>query len=302
MTEAVEHRLGPKQVAEVLARQFPELAIRNVQWLGAGLDSTAFDVNGEWVFRFPAREEIVAQMFLENRTLPVIGRAVSLPVPQFEWMGGPCEVFPFFFAGYAKLPGEPSLLAEPRTGWGRKLGRFLRQLHAIEAAKLLKLNAPVLEAHDRIVEFQEAALEDYAFVQDAAPETLPDENWRTRIEALPTVPAGEALVVTHGDLGAEHILHDERTGALTGVIDWSELGISDRAIDIAAIFHWMDEGLVEELEAAYGVGLDEYCLERARYYALCRGVMDIRFGIETERPEYVEAGARRMQFCASFRS
>jgi aminoglycoside phosphotransferase (APT) family kinase protein len=39
----------------------------------------------------------------------------------------------------------------------------------------------------------------------------------------------------HGDFGPSNILYDERTGALSGIIDWSSAGSGDPATDLAAL-------------------------------------------------------------------
>lgn len=42
----------------VLSRRFPELEPLRVEYLGAGMDSVAFDVNDVWIFRFPMRRSV----------------------------------------------------------------------------------------------------------------------------------------------------------------------------------------------------------------------------------------------------
>jgi hypothetical protein len=38
-------------------------------------------------------------------------------------------------------------------------------------------------------------------------------------------------------------------------------------------------------------------LHRARYLAVCRGVADVAFGLDTGRQEHVDAGLRALTLC-----
>jgi hypothetical protein len=49
--------------------------------------------------------------------------------------------------------------------------------------------------------------------------------------------------------------------------------------------------------AAYGLAPEDDVLVRARFMAACRGVADVVFGIDTNRPEYVAAGLRALALC-----
>ena len=43
----------------------------------------------------------------------------------------------------------------------------------------------------------------------------------------------------HGDLAGEHVLYDAGArGQVTGIIDWSEMALSDPGIDLAAFYYW----------------------------------------------------------------
>jgi len=70
--------------------------------------------------------------------------------------------------------------------------------------------------------------------------------------------------------------------------------ISDRAVDFSAAFYWGGDRLVEAVSREYGESLRPAELARARYWAACRGVADVKFGRETGKPEYVSAGIRAL--------
>jgi aminoglycoside phosphotransferase (APT) family kinase protein len=63
----------------------------------------------------------------------------------------------------------------------------------------------------------------------------------TFLAAEPPPPV-ERLVFSHNDLGIEHILVEPRTGAVTGIIDWSDAAMVDPAYDVGLLYR--DLGLV----------------------------------------------------------
>ena len=85
---------------------------------------------------------------------------------------------------------------------------------------------------------------------------------------------------------------------MTGIIDWSEVAIADAALDFAGMYHWGGHALVKAILASYtGPALTPAALERARYLAACRGVSDVQFGLETNRPEYIRGAIQALTLC-----
>ena len=295
-------RLDPDTVRDVVGTQFPQLAVALVTYLGEGCDSTAFEVNGAWVFRFPKRADVEVQLLTEMGVLPVLGERLPIPVPRFSFRGQPTSAFPRHFGGYAKLAGVPGLqlgadwLPSPATA--QVLGRFLSMLHAFPIQEAADLGVPDQGCETLIEELRSEALGDFALVSSAAPDA-PLDRWRQFLEAglVDARARPQARRLVHNDLAAEHILCDPMGGTVTGVIDWSDMAIGDGAADFAGVFHWGGEELAARVLAHYDGDVDEALLDRARFMAACRGVGDVRFGIETERREYIVAGIRALGMC-----
>lgn len=297
-------RLDRETVRDVVEAQFPQLSPAFVTYLGEGCDSTAFEVNGTCVFRFPKRPDVEVQLLTEMRVLPVLGERLPIPIPRFSFHGQPTSAFPRHFGGYSKLPGVPGLqlgpdwLPSPATA--AVLGRFLSMLHAFPVQEAADLGVPDQGFETLIEELRSEALDDFELVRCAAPDA-PLDRWRTYLEAglvdaQVTLPQRPRLV--HNDLAAEHILCDPVAGTVTGIIDWSDIAIGDPAADFAGMFHWGGEEFVARVRSHYGGDVAETLVARARFMAACRGVGDVRFGIETERREYVVGGIRALGLCA----
>ena len=290
------------QVAEIIQQQFPELHPASVSYVGEGCDSAAFDVNSRWVFRFPKRADVEQQLLVEFRVLPILAGRSPLALPAYCFHGRPSELFPRHFGGYAKLPGVPGIRVDPHTvpfgKWAPVLAQFLSWLHAFPVDDAAKCGVPREDVAALVEEVRTDALDDFHCLGQVAPDA-PLERWHDYVTAAPSPPAARSSrpVVVHRDLAAEHVLCDVATSALTGVIDWSDIAIGDGLVDFAGIFHWGGAAFVNAVLADYDGPVGEAELTRACYLAACRGVADVAFGLEMNRPEYIDAGIRALSLC-----
>jgi aminoglycoside phosphotransferase (APT) family kinase protein len=163
-----------KQVVDILQAQFPHLSPASVSYLGEGCDSSAFDVNAQWVFRFPKRPDVERQLLLEMRVLPVLAAHSPLPLPTFCFHGRPSEAFPRHFGGYARLPGVPALGVDPAMtpfgGWAATLARFLSWLHAFPVDEAMRLGVAHQEIGSLLEEARADALADFELVNQVVTE------------------------------------------------------------------------------------------------------------------------------------
>lgn len=285
--------------ARVLREQFPGFAESRVTCLGEGCDSVAFDVDGQWVFRFPKRPDVAQGLEVEDRLLQALGAGSPLPLPAFHFHGAASEAFPFTFCGYRRLPGVPAIQFEaasmPQDAW-TAMGRFLSWLHRIPRDEAARLGVPVRDATDLLDGARMDALDDFPMLARVAP-TAPLERWHAWIaNGLPD-PASASTVLAHHDLSAEHVLFAPESGRVTGIIDWSDAAIADPSVDLAAFLHWGGQPCLDAVLTAYDGAVDEASLRRARYLAACRGVSDVAFGLAQDRPEYVTGGIRALAQC-----
>jgi aminoglycoside 2''-phosphotransferase len=297
------NQLDTAQVAEIIQQQFPDVSPATVTYLGEGCDSSAFEVNSQWVFRFPKRADVEQQLLLEFRVLPVLAERSPVPLPEFRFRGQPSATFPRCFGGYAKLPGVPGIEVDPHTvpfgKWAPTLARFLSWLHAFPVRDATRLGVNHERVASLIEEVRADALADFEFLNQVAPDA-PLEDWHAYLIGGPpmSAPASSTEVVVHRDLAAEHVLCDAVRRTLTGIIDWSDIAISDALIDFVGVFHWGGEAFIDAVLSSYDGPLDETALPRARFMAACRGVADVAFGLETSRREYIDAGIRALSLCA----
>lgn len=246
-------------------RHAPELADADIRELGSGLDHGAFLV-GNLVVRVSR----AAEPFMEPDLLALVAAHVSIPVPSPRFVDSEQGVL-----AYPLLPGCPLLGRMAPPGAAAQMGQFLRELHAIDMVEVCHLvPAQVADPDDWLDEL-------------LGPATLLDELRADR--PGPT----QQLVLTHADLGAEHILADR--GVLTGVIDWSDAALTDPALDFARLYRDFGPAFLHDTLTVYGTSSPEL-RHRSRYFARCAALEDLAYGRESGRVEYSQAAERSLSW------
>jgi len=271
-----ERTVGVDEARALVAAQFPQLVGLPVASFGAGWDNSAFLV-GDCVFRFPRRAVAVPLIELESRVLPAIAPGLPLAIPVPRYLGLPGDSYPWPFLGYTMLPGRTATSARlddaQRAACAEPLGRFLAALHAIPTAALdLPLDPfgkldparalPNVRARIAII---------------TAQRSHPDpQRLLAAIEAATRdLRPAAADTLVHGDLYASHLLVDER-GAAAGVIDWGDVHLGDRAVDLSLVAGFLPASAQERFFAAYGP-VDETCWRMACFRALLHGTMELAY-------------------------
>jgi aminoglycoside phosphotransferase (APT) family kinase protein len=245
----------------------PELLDAEIVELGRGLDNDAYAA-GDLVLRVGDRRRVGR----EARLLEVIADQVAIPIPRPRFADEAAGVL-----AYERLPGRPLLGRSPPAGSARRLGRFLRDLHAVDPATVAEL-----------IPTEEADPGEWLDDLDG-----PDELVRLLHATRPR--RSPQRVVAHADLGAEHIL--ELDGTLTGIIDWSDAAITDPALDLARLLRDFGPAFLEDLLEVYGP-LPE-AMPRVEFFARCAALEDLAFGRATGRREYIANAERSFEWLFS---
>jgi aminoglycoside phosphotransferase (APT) family kinase protein len=289
-TEPDGSRIGEDQVRALLAEQFPEHG-GAIALLGEGWASRAFLVGDDWIFRFPKRAQVERRLEIELALLPELASSLTAAVPRFELVGAPGHGYPFRFAGYRRLPGEPALgrCDVDAEAIGTQIGGLLASLHAFPTGRALALGVTDESAHDHPARVVRDALEALRRLGDTIPA---DAAIRCRdvLREVPPPSAG-ASVLAHRDLHAEHVCLDGQR--VVGILDWGDVAVTDPAADFAAI-KWLGRPFLGAALAAYRRAgrsdPDAGFIGRAALIALRFALWDIGFGLANGRRAYVEAG------------
>jgi aminoglycoside phosphotransferase (APT) family kinase protein len=209
----------------LLGRHFPELAtlpIKEVQ--SVGTVNALFQLGDTLYVRLPLAARWAKNILRELRWLPWLSPHLSMHVPEPVAAGKPTEFYPFPWAIYRWIDGEPysnELVNEQQIA-ARALAKFVIELRAVRPLAsaprggrrpLRKLNNETRTA---------IAAADDVIDADAAMEV-----WELSLEA-PTWD--QRPVWIHGDLLRPNLLGKD--GELRAVIDFGGIGVGDPAADL----------------------------------------------------------------------
>jgi len=273
------------EIHALLPRYLPGYEVRSIAELGEGLDNAAYEVNGELIIRAsketnPASRSESTQR--EADLLAVVAELSTLPVPEPAFADIEAGVLAYF-----KLSGLPLMehpVAEPAR-LAPDLGGFLSRLHRAPVEKVEEL---VERDAYPLLAWREDAERDYREIVNHIPAAA-----RPLVEDfLGLTPPAEPEVVAfcHNDLGAEHVLVDVEASAVTGIIDWTDAATADPARDLALIYRDLGPEILELTLAHYEGHFDDADRERAVFYARCKLLEDIAYGVRTGARPYAEVG------------
>lgn len=274
------------EIRALLSRHLPGCEVRSVGRLGKGMDNVAYEVNGELIVRKSKEADPAVRSESTRREaalLAMVSELSTLPVPEPVFSDAEAGVL-----AYAKLPGLPLMdhpVAEPAR-LAPALGGFLGRLHRTPLEKI----GPLVERDTYpLTAWREDAERDYRRIA----EHLPTAARRPVEDFFGRTPPDEprAAAFCHNDLGAEHVLVDVGANTVTGIIDWTDAAIADPARDLTPTYRDLGPEVFELTLAQYEGRFDEADRERAVFYARCKLLEDIAYGLRTPGARrYADAG------------
>jgi aminoglycoside 2''-phosphotransferase len=256
------------------------MRVRAIRLEGEGDFCRAYAVNGEWIFRFAWNEEGSHALEREMALLPALVRSVTLRIPEITYSGHVPETG-LAFVGYPRIPGveltAERLLALPparQEDHARELARFLRELHSFDIDTAAR--AGVVACGYPFCRTEEGTMSGPAEVHYrrelgklcAYPQVDPatSAHCGTLVERLlvEDAPGELSHVLVHGDLSPDHVLFDETTNRLSGVIDFTDLVITTPLLDFVYLFHAYGTDFLTMLLDGYGVADAGATLARVR--------------------------------------
>lgn len=271
-----------KLAKTIIGSQFPTLfPVKSIQCIGKGWDNKVFLVNEEIIFRFPHRKIAVELIERENIVLNHLHSKISVDIPNPKYIGKPSADYPYSFHGYPILKGTSACRAEltfdQRMASLGYLTEFLKRLHSITEKQAIiigakpqvfdrtKINRVINALNERvdkiiangIVEINQSCFQHE--IMKAQKIELPFDN----------------KVLVHGDLYCRHLLFNQ--GQLTGVIDWGDVGINNRAVDLAAIFSFYPLECHKKFLEIYGM-VESNTWQYARFLGLYSALTTLLYG------------------------
>jgi aminoglycoside phosphotransferase (APT) family kinase protein len=259
-------------VRRLVAVQFPALAglpVRAVR--STGTVNAIYRLGDDLCARLPRLQRYTSDLVDELRWLPWLAPHLSLQVPEPVAVGHPASGYPFPWAIYRWIDGQPyadELVGDERRA-AADLARFVAELRTIDpvagAPRAGRRPLRELDAATR------TAIDSLRTVIDRDAATA---AWEHALRA----PAWHGTPVwIHTDLLRSNLLVDG--GRLSAVIDFGAAGVGDPAADVIAA--WSAFGRVGRQTFRAALGVDDGTWNRARGFALHQAVLIIPYYAET---------------------
>jgi aminoglycoside 2''-phosphotransferase len=255
----------------LVERNFPDIVIHTVVHNTRGWDSFVLEVNDEWIFRFPMRDDVLVYLRRELGLLPFLAPALSTPIPYFVYFGLGGEDHPLLFVGYPKLQGvlfeDESITEEQLILLAAELGTFISELHRFPIAQAVWLS---VENHTP-EQWRARYHKRYEMLVKQSFPRL-DVVLRARAEHIWMEFLSDESIFTfqpvllHADLVGGHILCDPARGRLTGIIDWGDCVIGDPALDFSGLDLQYGRVFVERVISHYQGNIDKSFWQRMTFY------------------------------------
>jgi aminoglycoside phosphotransferase (APT) family kinase protein len=258
----------------LLLGQFPhwaDLSLDRVE--PSGTDNAIYRLGDSMSVRLPRIGWAASQPALEHAWLPRLARHLPLAIPAPLALGEPAEGYPWPWAIHTWLPGAMTNGALP--GAAADLADFVAALGRIDVAggPAAERGAP-LAARD---EATRIAIEACRGVIDA------DRAIAVWDDAVAAPVWDRPPVWIHGDLDPRNLLVER--GRLTGVIDFSCMGVGDPASDVAAA--WKVLTAHERGTFRSALDIDDATWSRSRGWVVSQSVIALAYYTIENNPTLV---------------
>ena len=272
-------------VAGLVAAQFPEWASLRVELVASnGTDNAMYRLGDRLSVRMPKIHWAVAPLEREFAWLPRIAAALPFAAPVPLALGEPGHGYPWRWTVCRWLVGTHPIAGgvEGADRLAADLAGFVQAMRALDPA-----GAPItawprpLHQEDELVRSNLGTLAD-----ELAP--VLDDIVAVWDEALAAPHWDGAPTWIHGDLAPSNLLLS--AGRLTGVLDFSAMGLGDPASDLRAAWNLLPasaRGVFRD-----EVGADDATWARARGWVLLQALAQLPYYAERNPP--LAANARHV--------
>ena len=250
------------QLAGFIEAAFPALHLGRRRLEQSGGDHALLIVDEHFAFRFPRSG--MHGLNLEIAVLERLQRRSPIPIPAYEYVdpAGRFAGYPFI-KGTALTPVRFAALADHlQNDVLRTAAMFLTELHGLAASAIApETDWPFTWA---AADYTDRGLTTYLpsiVARSPVQASLVERFYITYREISPP-----QRVVIHGDLVVEHVLLDEQTEQLSGIIDFGDVALGDPAQDFLGFWAYGADAAGKIVELYRPAGADPTFLARSRQH------------------------------------
>ena len=235
-------------IKEIIESEF-DLAVRHIIVLGQGLDSIAYLVNNEYIFKQSKHDEARNNLKKEIQVLNYLKGKITLQIPDIEYYSEEYSV-----CGYKDIKGDnltpdiyKNMSYDEKDKLAQDIALFLREMHSVPLPDIDELECNVTEDYksdyDALREMIYYKIPDKSkdYLDDLYNRILNDERITKYVRAL-----------CHNDLGCKHMII--QNNKVVGIIDFGDAAVTDRDKD----FVYLLEDSIEEIGRDFGLKVLEY--------------------------------------------
>ena len=275
----------------IIKKNHPELDVTSFSRITGGWASDTFEVNGEFIFRFPRHANHKFDLQKEIRLLPSLSKILSVKIPNFEFID---QNIPY--VGYKKIQGVPIMHCDLTSDkLAKQMASVLLEMHSFPPEKALELGVLKLDWKQDYANF-------FELVRNKTFNLL-EEPVRAKAEAVFDEFLNNAdnfsftPILVHRDLaGDAHILCDTETNVINGIIDWEDACIGDPAIDFTGLYWDCGEKFTKAILSHYedlggnGPETDRTFWQRNLFYYQIGHFHTIMYGLEINNENHLREG------------
>ncbi len=278
------HQKNLDQARENIQKNFPQLEVKSINFIGEGMDSQAFLVNNDLIFRFPKHTEVVSQLKAEICLLPKLRPQVQFEIPNFEYVGQQQENgFPF--VGYRKIQSvglEKELLVKLDPGLQGKLIKemadFIQQVHSFPVDTAKDCGVKVIDFKKNYTSDLEDMRKDAYYLLDQEVINFVEELHQGYL--FDEKNFDYTPVLLHADFSPDHIIYDEEKKVIAGIIDFGDIEIGDPDYDLMYLYEdYGGEDFIRELLKYYPHDNTERLMRKLDFFSRCNTIHDVLIGL-----------------------
>lgn len=276
-----------KAKSEILLN-YPDFEFENIKKLGEGMDSVAFLVNKNYIFRFPKNNDVRQNLAKEIEALPILQTKLEIQIPNFEYVGKNNS-----FVGYPKIEGEfltkelfDSFTETEQDKIQKSLADFLQTVHNQKVEEFIKCG---VEIQDLRAEYKSdfENINKFVFPLISAKDAeFISKQFRQYLETEDNFSFQPVLL--HNDLSPDHILIDPKTKKLIGIIDFGDIGIGDADYDLMYFLDDYGEEFVRSFLISYPHPNHEKLFKKLYFFGLVDILQLISHYVENEENEEID--------------
>ncbi|MDE7293364.1 MAG: aminoglycoside phosphotransferase family protein [Oscillospiraceae bacterium] len=237
-------------IKEIIESEF-DLSVHHITVLGQGLDSIAYLVNNEYIFKRSKHDEARNDMKKEIQILDYIKNKVTLQIPEIEYYSEEYSI-----CGYKEIKGDKltpeiykNMSDDEKDKLAKDIALFLREMHSIPL--------PDFDGSEWTVNVTEDYKSDHDALRKMIYDKIPDRSKEYLDNLYKRILNDERITkyvkaLCHNDLGCNHMIIQNNN--VVGIIDFGDAAVTDRDKD----FIYLLENSPEEIGREFGLKVLEY--------------------------------------------